>query len=125
MPKDNVIAGQFDRQIQIQSKPRVDDGSGGDIGTWQTIYTCMADMQNMPHGRGLFRKYMFMQLYPQTTTVIQIRFQLDVVIDAAMRVQYVAHGITHYYKIIGVENPTEANYSMFIMCIEDQAKAVN
>lgn len=125
MPKDRVSAGQFDRQIQIQSYTRVDDGAGGSTGTWNTIYTCMADIQNQPHGKGLFRRYTFMQLYPEMTLVVQIRFQLDVLLDATMRIQYTAHNVTHTYQIIGVENPTEANYSMYLLCKEYQAKTVN
>lgn len=123
--KDSVNTANFNRRIAIQQKPRVDDGSGGDIGTWATIYSCWADIQNFPHGKGLFRKYLFMQLYPQMTAVIQIRFQKSVQIDATMRIEYIAHGVTHHYKILGVENPYEANVSMYILCMEDQAKAVN
>lgn len=123
--KDHVATGQFDRKIAIQARTRVDDGSGGDTGSWNTVYTCFADLQNYPHGRGLFRKYLFAQLYPQMTTVIQIRFQKSVVIDATMRVEYVMHGQTHHYKILGVENPAEANVSLFLLCQEDQAQPVN
>lgn len=125
MAKDKVRAGQFDRQITIQKHTRVDDGAGGDSGSWATVYTCMADIQNQPHGRGLYRRYAFMQLYPEMTLVIQIWFQLDVPIDATMRVQYTIHNVTHTYQIIGVENPAEANYSMFLLCKEYQAKTVN
>ena len=124
--KDSVSTGQFDRRISIQSYTRVDDGQGGSSdGTWSTIYACFADMQNPLHGRGLYRKFMFAQLYPQASMIIQIRFQKTIPIDATMRVQYVAHGVTHLYQILGVENPNEANVSLYLLCTEYQAKTPN
>ena len=93
--------------------------------TWETVYTCWANIQNFPHGRGLFRRFLFQQLFPQVTTAIQIRFQKSLLIDATMRVLYPAHGINHIYQILGVENPLEANVSLWLMCREDQAQAIN
>lgn len=123
--KDAVASHDFTRRIQIQKATRVDDGQGGATETWETIYTCWANIENFPHGKGLFRKFMFAQLFPQLTTTIQIRFQRSVLIDATMRVLYPAHGINHLYQIIGVENPLEANVSIWLMCREDQAQAIN
>lgn len=125
MAKDAVSTGQFDRKISIQSYTRVDDGQGGSSGSWGNVYTCFADMQNPMHGRGLYRKYLYAQLYPQATMIIQIRFQKTVPIDATMRVQYIAHGVTHLYQVVGVENPNEANVSMYLLCVEYQAKTPN
>lgn len=123
--KDQVASHDFTRRIQIQKATRVDDGQGGATETWETVYTCWANIENFPHGKGLFRKFMFAQLFPQLTTTIQIRFQRSVLIDATMRVLYPAHGINHLYQIIGVENPLEANVSIWLMCREDQAQAIN
>jgi|SRR5579862_9563 len=129
--KDKVATFQFNRKIVIQ-KPTagVDDDQGGGLGPsaaseYVDYYTCFADIQNQPHGRGLFRKFLLQQLYPQLTTIIQIRYQQTFPIDATCQVKYIAHGIMHIYKILGIENTAEANISMYLLCREDQAKAVN
>lgn len=123
--KDMVASHDFTRRIQIQQEVRTDNGQGGFNVAWTTIYTCWANIQNFGHGKGLFRKYLFSQLYPQVTTTIQIRFQKSVLIDATMRVLYPAHGVNHTYQIIGVENPEEANVSIWLLCQENQAQAIN
>ncbi len=123
--KDRVIAAQFDRRIEFHSKAAVSDGQGGEIDTWTTVYTCWADIQNFPHGRGLLRKFLAQQLYPQVTTVIQIRFTTPVHFDATMRIQFIKGPLTHTYQIVGVENLSEANVSLFFYCIEEQAKGFN
>ena len=38
---------------------------------------------------------------------------------------YPAHGINHIYQILGVENTLEANVSIWLLCQENQAQAVN
>jgi SPP1 family predicted phage head-tail adaptor len=124
--KDTANGADFNRRIQIQAPSSSDDGQGGSSPTsWNTVYTCWANIENFPHGRGLFRKFLFQQLYPQMTTTIQIRFQKSVAIDPTMRVLYQAHGVNHIYQILGIENPMEANVSMWLLCMENQAKAVN
>lgn len=123
--KDTVASHDFTRRIQIQQAVKSDNGEGGFNITWQTIYTCWANIQNFAHGKGLFRRFLFSQLYPQVTTTIQIRFQKSVLIDATMQVLYPAHGINHTYQILGVENPEEANVSIWLLCQENQAKAIN
>src|SRR5579885_2351413 len=122
--RDTVASHDFTRRIQIQQAIKTPDGQGGFAVTWETVYTCWANIQNFPHGRGLFRRFLFQQLFPQVTTAIQIRFQKSLLIDATMRVLYPAHGINHIYQILGVENPLEANVSLWLMCREDQAQAI-
>ncbi len=123
--KDTVNGADFNRRIQIQVNTPTQNSQGGLVDNWATVYTCWASMENFPRGRGLFRKFLFAQLYPQMNTTIQIRFQKTVVITDAMRVLYPAHGVNHYYQILGVENPMEANVSMWLLCQEEQAQAVN
>ena len=125
--KDTVTSGQFDRRITIQAPPTgwVDDGQGANTAAWADLYTCWADKQDFPHGRFLYRKFLFQQLFPQATTTFCIRYQAEVPVDASMRVKYVKAGITHYYKILGVENLYDANTSVYLMCQEDQAQAPN
>lgn len=131
--QDQVDSSDLNRRITIQAPVTDTDSAtiaqGGGYGpnpaAWSDVYPCWASMQNPPRGRGLSRAYRFLQLYPTATMIVQIRFQTSVAIDATMRVAYVAHGITHYYQIIGVENPMEANVSLYLMCTEYQAKAVN
>lgn len=124
--KDTLDSSDLNRRIQIQKiTGQVPDGQGGFTDTWTTIYTCWANIQNFPHGKGLFRKFLFSQLYPQMNTTIQIRFQQSVKIDETMRVLYPAHGVNHTYEILGTENPLEANISMWLLCQENQAQPVN
>lgn len=123
--QDVVDSSDLNRRIQIQQNTPVLNTQGGSTDNWQTIYMCWANIQNPQHGKGLFRKFLFSQLYPQLTTIIQIRFQKTVTIDATKRVLYPAHGVNHIYQILGVENPAEANVSMWILCQEEQAQAVN
>lgn len=124
--KDTLDSSDLNRRIQIQAiTGQTPDGQGGFVDTWTTVYTCWANIQNFPHGRGLFRKFLFAQLYPQMNTTIQIRFQMSVAIDATMRVLYPAHGVNHTYQILGVENPLEANVSLWLLCQENQAQPVN
>lgn len=128
MPKDKVHSMQFDRKITIQALQAIAwDSQGGHPreSEWVDVYSCFADIQDFPHGRYLYRTYKFQQLYPQANTVIQIRYQQTVLIDATKRVKFIDHGITHYLKILGVENPNRANVSMFLLCQEDQAQAPN
>lgn len=134
MPVKDVVASQdFNRRIQIQQAAKTDNGQGGFETTWETIYTCWANIQNFAHGKGLFRKFLFSQLYPQVTTTIQIRFQKSVFIGVVngvanqteLRVLYPAHGVNHIYQIIGAENPEEANVSIWLMCQENQAQPIN
>lgn len=122
--KDQVSPSQFNRRISILA-PTIGADAQGITTTYSVVYNCAADKQNMMHGRGLYRKLMYQQLYPQTTVIFQIRWQASVKIDATMKVQEIAHGQTHLYKITGVENPNEANVSLYLLCMEDQAKAVN
>ena len=122
---DSVDSSDLNRRIQIQQNTPTKNAQNGLVDNWATIYTCWASMQNFPHGRGLFRKFLFSQLYPQMNTTIQIRFQKTVTIDDTMRVLYVAHGVNHIYQILGVENPLEANVSLWLLCQEEQAQAVN
>lgn len=120
-----VSANDLNRRITFQQKTDVDNGLGADP-VWNDVYTCSAKKENFPHGRGLFRAFVYAQLYPQVTTTFQIRFQRSVQIDInTMRVKYSAHGTDHFYQIMGIENPDEANAFMFLLCREDQAKAVN
>ncbi|MGH2478514.1 MAG: head-tail adaptor protein [Ktedonobacteraceae bacterium] len=121
--KDQIDSSDLDRRIQIQSiSGKTPDGF---VDVWSTIYTCWANIQNFPHGRGLFRRFLYSQLYPQMNTTIQIRYQQSVRIDATMRVLYPAHGVNHIYQILGVENPLEANVSLWLLCQENQAQAAN
>lgn len=123
--KDTVDSSDLNRRIQIQQVTLTDNGEGGFNETWNTVYTCWANIQNFPHGRGLFRRFLLGQLYPQMNTTIQIRFQQSVVIDHTMQVLYPAHGVNHIYQILGVENPLEANVSIWLLCQENQAQPVN
>lgn len=125
--KDSVSAAQFNRRIQIQAPVYTpsSDPEGGQATTWNTVYTCFADIQDFPHGRFLYRKFEYGQLYPQANTTIQIRYQKSVAIDATMRVLFPWEGVNHLFKILGVENPTRANVSMYLLCQEDQAQAPN
>ena len=122
--KDKVDAARFDRKISIQA-PTISADAQGTTTAWNTVYTCFASIENQPHGRGVFRRYLYQQLYPQLTAIVQIRYQQSTPIDATMRIQYIAHGVTHIYQIIGIENPNEANISMYLLCQEQQAKSVN
>ena len=123
--KDNVTSQQFDRRISIQAPTRTSDGQGGETVVWNTVYTCWADIQNFPHGRGLFRHFMAQQLYPQVNTIIAIRYQADYHVDATMRIVYVKGPLTHPYQILGIENPSEANVSLLFYCQENQAMGFN
>jgi SPP1 family predicted phage head-tail adaptor len=123
--KDTIDSSDLTRRIQIQQVTRTDNGSGGFTETWNTVYTCWANIQNFPHGKGLFRRFLLGQLYPQMNTTIQIRFQQSVQITDQMRVLYPAHGVNHIYQILGVENPLEANVSLWLLCQENQAQPVN
>jgi len=122
---DSVDSSDMNRRIQIQQNTPTKNAQNGLVDNWATIYTCWASVQNFPHGRGLFRKFLFSQLYPQMNTTIKIRFQKTVTIDDTMRVLYPAHGVNHIYQILGVENPLEANVSLWLLCQEEQAQAVN
>jgi SPP1 family predicted phage head-tail adaptor len=123
--KDKVQSFQFNRRITIQANTPTHDASGTKIDNWTDVYSCWADIQNYPHGRQLTRLYHFSQFYPNVTLMIAIRFQKSVVIDVTKRVKYTAHRIDHFYSIEGVENPNEANVSLFLLCSEPSAKAVN
>lgn len=123
--KDNVNGAQFDRRISFQAPTRTPDGQGGSTVTWNTVYTCWADMQNFPRGRGLFRKFMAQQLYPQLTTIIQIRWQTQVHIDPTMRILYTKGPDTKIFQILGVESPGDANISMSFFCQENQTVGYN
>lgn len=123
--KDNVHGAQFDRRIQIQAPSRVSDGQGGETITWNTVYTCWADMQNFPRGRGLTRKFMAQQLYPQLTTIIQIRWQPTYHIDPSMRISYTKGPLIKIFQILGIESPGDANISMFFFCQENQTVGYN
>lgn len=121
--KDQINSSDLNRRIQIQAiSGKTPDGF---TDAWETIYSCWADIQNFPHGRGLFRRFLYSQLYPQMNTTIHIRFQQSVLIDATRRVLYPAHGINHIYQILGVENTLEANVSIWLLCQENQAQAAN
>lgn len=122
--KDSVAAAQFDRKITIQ-QPVISADAQGTTTTWSDYYTCFADIQDFPHGRGLMRQFFYQQLYPQATTTIQIRYQQSFPIDPSMRIKFVDHGVTHIFQILGIQNPNRANVSLFLLCREDQAKAVN
>lgn len=123
--KDKANGANFNRRIQIQQVTLTPNGQGGSTESWATVYTCWANMQNFPHGRGLFKRFLFKQLYPKMDMTIQIRFQKTAAIDDTMRVLYPAHGVNHLYQILGIENSLEANVSIWLLCQEQQAQAVN
>ena len=124
--KDKIAASQFTRPVTIQKRTDTPNGSGGFTTTWADYYSCFADIQNMPNGRGLFRKFIYAQLYPTANTIIVIRYPAGTAIDATMRVKSVEGGLTHYYQIVGPpENMQRANISMYLPCQEVQAPGVS
>src|SRR5258708_28633459 len=123
--QDTVNASALDRRLTIQTQSKVADNMGGFTVTWQDAYTCACKKENFPHGRGLFRTFVYSQLYPKVTATFQIRYQRTFTIDASMRVKYQTHGIDHFYQIMGIENEGDDNASLYLLCQEEQAKAVN
>lgn len=124
--KDKVASYQFTRPIQIQAATTTDDGQGGQVTTWTTLYTPFADIQNMPHGRGLSRLFKYMQLYPEATTIIVIRYARQRNISAKMRILSIEDGANHIYQIVGPPvNLNRANVSIYLFCKEVQAQGVN
>lgn len=126
--KDQVAAEQFTRRITIQKPPvpgSSDDGQGGQSGNWTDVYVCWANIQDFPLGRGAYSAFFAQQRYPTMTTVITIRYQPVYHIDAGMRIKFTRGALTHFYKILGVKDPKEANVSILMFCQEDQAKGIN
>lgn len=124
--KDNVAAHQFTRYVTIQKNTPVSNGSGGFDPSWADYYSCWADIQNFPNGRGLFRKFIFAQQYPTANTIIIIRYAPGTTIDPTMRVKSVENTLTHYYQIVGPPaNMQRANISIYLPCQEVQAPGVN
>lgn len=124
--KDSITTGQLTRRVQIQSLTLTPDGQAGNTESWTTIYSPLADIQNYPHGRGLFRKWFAMQLYPEANTIIQIRYVPKLNINASMRILSDENGLTHTYLIVGPPvNLNRANVSIYIPCQEIQAQGVN
>jgi hypothetical protein len=122
--KDQTDGSDYSRRIAIQAVTYTQVGRGKSE-TWNTVYSCWANKADFPHGRGLSKAFKFSQLYPTANTTFQIRFQLSTPLDDTMRVQYIAHGVTHIYQILGIENPNEANVSLWLMCQEQQVKSEN
>jgi head-tail adaptor len=123
--KDSLTTGQLTRRIQIQALTLIPDGYSKNE-DWNTIYSPLADIQNLPHGRGLSRQFKFMQLYPEANTIIQIRYVPNMNINASMRILSDENGLVHEYKIVGPPvNMNRANISIYIPCMETQAKGVN
>ncbi len=120
--KDKTDGSDFDRRISFQAVAYTQVGFGK-TEAWNTVYSCWANKADFPHGRGLSKAFKFGQLYPTANTTFQIRFQKTVPLDDTMRVQYIAHGVTHIYQILGIENPNEANVSLWILCQETQAQS--
>lgn len=126
MAKDSVSAGQFDKRISLQqNQTSYTDPQGGAAENWVDVFTCWADMQDFPHGRGLFRKYLYQQLYPTATKIIATRYQPVQHVDPSMRIKYVKRGVEHIYQIIGIQSPTDANISFLFFCLENQVKGYN
>lgn len=125
--KDQVHAHNFDRPIVIQKPVITDDGAGGNSTptTFTTVYACFADIQDFAHARGLSRMFFAQQNYPQTLTIVVIRWQPAIHIDGSMRVQHTRNGITHNLKILDAGVYNESNVSIYLKCQEDQAKGVN
>lgn len=124
--KDSITTGQLTRRVQIQSLTLTPDGQGGQTETWNTVYSPLADIQNYPRGRGLFRRFEFMQLYPEANTIIQIRYVPKMNLNASMRILSNEDGLTHIYLIVGPPvNLNRANVSIYILCQEVQAQGVN
>lgn len=124
--KDSLTIGQFNRRVQIQSMALISDGQGGNTENWTTFYSPLADIQNYPHGRGLFRKWFAEELYPEANTIIQIRYAPKLNINASMRILSNEDGINHIYLIVGPPvNLNRANISIYIACQEIQAQGVN
>jgi SPP1 family predicted phage head-tail adaptor len=124
--KDQVHSNQFTRPVTIQYiSAYTDDGQGGQVPTWTTLYSCFADIQDFAHARGLKRMFFAQQNYPQTNTIVVIRWQNQYHIDGTMRVQHVRNGVTHNLKILDAGVFNESNVSIYLNCQEDQAKGVN
>ncbi|SRR5579884_2075135 len=129
--KDQISSSDLNRRIQIQQNQYtwVDQNNRQD--NWQTIYTCWANFVDRSMGRGMGKVYRYFQLYPEADRAMQIRFQKSVAVGAGdlnnkpMRVLYSAHGVNHVYQLLGVENPNEANVSLWLICHEVQAQVVN
>lgn len=123
--QDTVNAGSLNRRMTIQTQNKTPNNMGGFDVTWQDAYTCACKKENFPHGRGLFRTFVYAQLYPKVTATFQIRYQRTFTITPDMRVKYQTHSIDHFYQILGIENEGDENASMYLLCQEEQAKAVN
>jgi head-tail adaptor len=123
--KDQVHAHNFDRPITIQKPVLTDDGQGGQTTVWTTVYQCFADIQDFAHARGLARSFFAQQNYPQTLTIVVIRWQPAIHLDGGMRVLHARNGLTHNLKVLDAGVYNESNVSIYLKCQEDQAKGVN
>ena len=127
-PKAGVSSSKLNRRIQIQKNTPVANSDGTQSDSWQTIYTCWAQVRYFPQTRtgGVARTFAFGEQFWDIAVTFKIRWQASVVITPAnMRVYYPSHGINHVYPIIGIQNTDEANKDMWILCQETQAQAVN
>jgi SPP1 family predicted phage head-tail adaptor len=128
MPKAGTItSSNMNRRIQFQLNTPIANGDGTSSDNWQTVYSCWAKVRYWPQTRsgGMARVFAASQFFFEVTITFEIRFQTQVAITDKMHILYPAHGVNHIYKIIGMENTDEANQSLWLLCQEAQAQAVN
>jgi SPP1 family predicted phage head-tail adaptor len=113
-------SGKLNRRIQIQSQSTAQDAAGGEVQTWNTVYSCWASIDI----QGSQLVYSTAEFMSKTTYRITLRWTFSVIVSANQRVVYTepTTGVTHIYTIEAVVNDKAANKQIMLLCYELQGQ---
>lgn len=119
----NAVAdpGLYNRPVQIQMLPRVDDGQGGNASTsddWITVCSPYIHLYAAPNGRGSTRAYQYQQLYPTAKHWAEMRYRANPAIDGTMTLLHRGRR----YQILDAINLDEENVTILLPLVEYQSK---
>jgi SPP1 family predicted phage head-tail adaptor len=110
----------LNRQIQIQSQTTTQDEYGQPQATWNTIYTCWANI-DIQQSQLIYSTAEFVD---KVTHRITVRWTPSPVFNAGMQIVFTEPytGVVHTYEIMTVLNPQQSNFWMTFICYELRAQ---
>jgi SPP1 family predicted phage head-tail adaptor len=111
MPTPNL-----NRRIQIQQQTTTQDSFGQEQQTWNTVYTCWAEI-DIQQSQLIYSTAEFVS---KVTHRITIRWTFSEVFVPNMRIVFTEPytNVTHTYNIEAITNPKQQNFWLIFLCYE-------
>lgn len=111
-----MAASRLNRRIAIQQQSSAQDGFGQPVQTWNTVYSCWANI-DVQHSQLMYETAEFVG---KNTLRSTIRYTSSIVFNRGDRIQYVEEGTsnTHTYQIQSILNAEQRNIWITFLAYE-------